>query len=304
MTTDKHRTIPVAAIGDSDAAPAFIAPEPASLFTRRAERLEALANGHALGDWLRFMASLCRAQQSAQSRLPELSGPEASALAQARAHAMPPLAIASYPRDPAWLQALRDILTDLDASAPAPVQAAIARLRAADAQSLDRLAAQALESAADPALQPLLAAALQVVWSTLAAIIGDEIAPPSAETAMLCPCCGTPAVASVIRVDGECKGQRYLHCPLCNSQWSHVRATCTTCGEDKQVALQRIEGGSEAARAETCDACHAYLKIFYPEHDAGLDPVADDLATLALDLLVDEAGYARSGPNLLLASGS
>ena len=30
------------------------------------------------------------------------------------------------------------------------------------------------------------------------------------------------------------------------------------------------------------------------------DPVADDLATLALDMLVDEAGYVRSGPNLLL----
>ena len=30
------------------------------------------------------------------------------------------------------------------------------------------------------------------------------------------------------------------------------------------------------------------------------EPVADDLATLALDLLVDEAGYSRSGPNLLL----
>jgi FdhE protein len=28
--------------------------------------------------------------------------------------------------------------------------------------------------------------------------------------------------------------------------------------------------------------------------------VADDLATLALDMLVDEAGYERSGPNLLL----
>jgi len=35
-----------------------------------------------------------------------------------------------------------------------------------------------------------------------------------------------------------------------------------------------------------------------------LDPVADDLATLALDMLVDEAGYARSGPNLLLINAS
>ena len=43
-----------------------------------------------------------------------------------------------------------------------------------------------------------------------------------------------------------------------------------------------------------------YLKIVYQEKDPNVDPVADDLATLALDMLVDEAGYERSGPNLLL----
>jgi FdhE protein len=32
--------------------------------------------------------------------------------------------------------------------------------------------------------------------------------------------------------------------------------------------------------------------------------VADDLATLALDMLVDEAGYGRSGPNLLLVGAN
>ena len=59
-----------------------------------------------------------------------------------------------------------------------------------------------------------------------------------------------------------------------------------------------------AARAETCDECKSYLKIFYQEKDPNLDPTADDLATLALDLLVDEQGYARSGPNLLFHPGS
>jgi FdhE protein len=40
------------------------------------------------------------------------------------------------------------------------------------------------------------------------------------------------------------------------------------------------------------------------EKAPSVDPVADDLATLALDLLVDEAGYSRSGPNLLLLGGA
>ena len=87
------------------------------------------------------------------------------------------------------------------------------------------------------------------------------------------------------------------------------RVTCTSCDTDKGVkylALQ-AEGASEtdaAARAETCDECKSYLKIFYQEKDPNLDPTVDDLATLALDLLVDEQGYARSGPNLLFHPGS
>ena len=32
--------------------------------------------------------------------------------------------------------------------------------------------------------------------------------------------------------------------------------------------------------------------------------MADDLATLALDILVDEAGYLRSGPNPLFIPGN
>ena len=45
--------------------------------------------------------------------------------------------------------------------------------------------------------------------------------------------------------------------------------------------------------------CHSYLKIVYQEK-GGVNPVADDLTTLALDILVNEAGYARAGPNLLV----
>jgi FdhE protein len=59
-----------------------------------------------------------------------------------------------------------------------------------------------------------------------------------------------------------------------------------------------------AVRAEACDECHAYLKILFQEKDPNVDPVADDLATLALDVLVDERGFRRSGPNLLFHPGS
>ena len=43
-----------------------------------------------------------------------------------------------------------------------------------------------------------------------------------------------------------------------------------------------------------------YRKIFYQEKQLGVDPVADDLASLALDVLMGEEGYSRSSGNPLL----
>jgi FdhE protein len=39
------------------------------------------------------------------------------------------------------------------------------------------------------------------------------------------------------------------------------------------------------------------------EKDANIDPMADDLNSLALDMMVDEKGYSRTGPNLLFYPG-
>jgi FdhE protein len=39
------------------------------------------------------------------------------------------------------------------------------------------------------------------------------------------------------------------------------------------------------------------------EKDPEVEPVADDLASVALDLLVSEAGMQRSGHNLMLLFG-
>lgn len=54
-------------------------------------------------------------------------------------------------------------------------------------------------------------------------------------------------------------------------------------------------------RAETCPSCQGYLKQFYLEFDRHADALADDLASLALDMRLAEDGYLRRSPNLLLA---
>ena len=46
-------------------------------------------------------------------------------------------------------------------------------------------------------------------------------------------------------------------------------------------------------RAETCDTCRGYVKILQQQENPALDPVADDVATLALDLLLRDLGYRR-----------
>jgi FdhE protein len=66
------------------------------------------------------------------------------------------------------------------------------------------------------------------------------------------------------------------------------------------MAYHSIEGGSAAIRAESCEECHTYRKILYQEKDPDVEPVADDLASLGLDLLMAEAGYHRGSGNPLL----
>ena len=172
----------------------------------------------------------------------------------------------------------------------------------------------ALESAAEKVLAgayaeanagqaPFLAAALQVYWVKMALQLG-EAGFSGAVRYGLCPVCGSHPVASVVRVGGAAQGLRYLVCSLCASEWHVVRVKCTACASTKGIGYLGIEGANPAIKAECCDECRAYLKIFYLEKDTSLEPAADDLATLALDMLVDEQGYNRAGPNLLFAPGS
>ena len=283
----------------SDAAPILL-PTVATVFADRAARFATLADGHSLSDWLRFLGQLSRAQQHALAALPELDLPPASQVEQAIAHGMPPLDPSQRPA--AWRDALRAIANELVADAPEGAANSLAALQAASDADLEKLASTLLSGdldAANAAELPFVAAALQVVYTQLA----SQLAAPSLKKldhSNVCPCCGSPAVSSIVRLGSEINNLRYLHCSLCNSEWNVPRATCTACDSDKSVALLEVDGNPGAVRAETCDSCQSYLKIVYQEKDPHVDPVADDLATLALDMLVDEAGYQRSGPNLLL----
>jgi FdhE protein len=168
-----------------------------------------------------------------------------------------------------------------------------------DAQADALLSAQT--EIVDAAAAPFLMAALQVYWVGLASRVNIADI-PDLDVPGICPICGTLPVASVVRADPRSQGFRYLHCGLCAAEWHMVRVKCSQCQTTQGISYQSIENGPKSIRAECCDTCRTYRKILYQEEDAAVEPVADDLASLALDLLLGEAGYHRASANPLLFS--
>lgn len=286
--------------------PRIILPSRATVFADRARRFATLSRGHALGDWLAFLGRLSAAQQAALDAMPAVPLPDASTLARCREHGMPPLPAQSWPRAPAWRGALAALCEGLLPAAPPAAADTLRGLAAASPDAVEALADRVLRTelyGGQADRLPFVAAALQVYWTHLAAGLGTA-GVPALDVPGVCPCCGFLPVGSIVRTGGEVANLRYLHCALCNTEWNLVRVKCAACDANERISYRHIEGGDGAARAETCDDCHAYLKIYLQEKSPQADPVADDLATLALDILVDEAGYTRAGPNLLLVPGN
>jgi FdhE protein len=217
---------------------------------------------------------------------------------------MPVIHASSWPRARYWREVVTQLCGAVAAAreAPAGVRATCERLQSAAAQELETQADALLGGRAEAVEvggAPFLMGALQVHWVALAGQLPPERV-TQLEVPGLCPVCGTLPVASIVRADARSEGYRFLHCALCACEWHLVRVTCSHCQGTANIAYHSIEGDSGAVRAESCDRCHTYRKILYQEKDTNVDPVADDLASLALDLLMSEAGYHRGSGNPLL----
>jgi FdhE protein len=69
-----------------------------------------------------------------------------------------------------------------------------------------------------------------------------------------------------------------------------------------RASLQGIEGDADIVKAETCPL-PGLRKDALSSQSTNVDPFADDLASLGLDILVAEAGFARHAPGALLLIG-
>lgn len=309
--------------------PFFHWPQRSTLFAERQMRLRQLASHHAMGDFLRFMSDLARAQQAALLRFPSVPLLDHDALTRAAQAGLPPLPAVDWPRDAAWRSELRRMAADLRGTAPEGVRAALDVLDRASDDDLERQADCLLTgvmTGLNLATAPVVAAALQVYWTHLVLSVqahhtqaggSGPLNSPFGRTddVTVCPCCGSRPTASLTRTSGATTGQRYLHCSLCSTQWYLERIKCSHCLSIKSIAYQSLEladaqgdddrsrAGKAAVQAETCDDCGHYLKIMHGDRDPFVDPVADDLASVTLDLLVSDAGLQRHGVNLMLLFG-
>lgn len=293
-------------LGGVTAPEPLILPSPATRFSATAIRLRALAGGHPMAEWLGFMSELSEAQHVAATTLPPMPAIDRSLIDRSVAARIPPLAADGHHRNSAWRDGLAVLLDELDESTlPVPARAAIASVHGGTTDQIEDLADGFLRDtlkADDVGAALYVAAALQVYFTRLAGGL-DPSALRLLPQRGLCPCCGSTPVSGLITASGQTPGTRYLYCSLCSTAWNHVRAICITCENSRTLSLKGIEGDSGAVRAETCDDCHTYAKLLYQAKDMKVDPYADDLATLGLDVLVAEAGWARHAPNPLLLVG-
>jgi FdhE protein len=289
-------------------------PDRSFLFALRAARLRELAQGAAIGEYLSFLALLVEAQHAALAHLTE-PPPTDAHIETSSQHRMPPIHASTWPRSSLWHDTLETICAAMHAQpgSPAGVSASIVKIRRATSAWIELQARSILQAESygiDVLCAPFIMAALQVHWAALASqFVADKVT--ALDVPGLCPLCGTLPVASMVYAKAPYEGYRYLHCALCASEWHMVRVQCTQCGASgKDIGFHTLERTARdkkaeqeiaaAVRAETCEQCRGYRKILYQEKDAGVEPVADDVASIALDLLLGEQGYHRAGSNPLL----
>ena len=277
-------------------------PDPARLFADRAARFRAVASGHQLEAYLKLLAGISQAQSDLQQGLPEPELPTAEVLARAKQHKMPPLDRSTFNSDNAFDETFERLIDRAELlEMPAEAKAALGRVKSAGRDMRNMMLHNVLADAIPfeaIAEHVFVAAALQVHFVRLA----SKLDPESLEDLGhgICPGCGgAPATTMIVGWAGA-DGTRFCACSLCGTLWNYIRVHCTLCGSNKKIQYQEVEGTGGQIKAEICEDCRGYVKMLYQQKNREFEPIADDVASLGLDLMVQELGFRRGGVNPFL----
>ncbi len=289
-------------IGGVPKPPLALLPDPVSLFQGRARRFVFLAESNELAPYLRFLAELSKLQARLAVILPQVGPVSPGAAARAAQARMPPVdrrALADDRALAAALQALLDGAAGLDM--PGAARSALEAALSANAEDRRWLLGNVLadDVPADSTAPHLFAAAaVQVLLARLAAGLDADALVPVATG--VCPACGgRPSTSSVMGMQGI-ENVRYASCAGCATQWNEVRVKCLCCGSTKGLGYRSVDTVEATVKAEHCGECGSWVKIFYRVKNPSLDPVADDVGSLGLDILMRDAGVRRGGFNPFL----
>ncbi|MCR1837502.1 formate dehydrogenase accessory protein FdhE [Rodentibacter caecimuris] len=276
--------------------PAVLFANPKNLYQRRAKRLTELAKAHPLADYLLFAANIVESQLNTLEKNP-LEKQNLEQLIGVK-----PLNARTFKRNGIWREYLSEILHEIKPKANEQVIATIESLEKAGTAELEQMADQLLAEefnlvSSDKAV--FIWAALSLYWLQLAQQIPHASRLENTENIHYCPVCGSTPVSSMIHI-GSSQGLRYLHCALCESEWNLVRAQCTNCNGHDKLEMWSLNEELALIRAETCGSCESYLKMMFQEKDPNVEAVADDLASIFLDVEMEEKGFSRSGLNPFL----
>ena len=289
-------------IGEEAKPPFAVLPTPSVIFKGRANRFVQLAAGHQLQGYLEFLGRLCQAQHEIQAGLPPAVLPQLDEIRRALGNGMPPISRDLYAADNVAEQTLVRLLEEIaKVRVPEPTQLAIERLLAMTAEArkgILRQAARDPEPIEDLPSWILATAALQVHFARQAAMLNADDLRVVADGA--CPVCGSAPVSSAVVGWRSAGNARFCSCSLCATMWNVVRVKCVLCSSTAGISYQTIEGLPDTVCAETCDSCHSYVKILYQVKDPGLEAVADDVATAALDMMLAESSWKRGAKNPFL----
>jgi len=115
----------------------------------------------------------------------------------------------------------------------------------------------------------------------------------------VCPFCKRKPSVGILRPMGD-GGLRSLVCSLCLAEWEFRKIVCPGCGEEDHKKLPVYTAEElKHVRAEACESCRTYIKTVDMTTGGLAEPLVDEMASIPLDVWVQEQGYAKLQCNVL-----